>query len=90
MELIVQWCADAWKAIPEALIVASFEQCGLTNATDGSEDDLISAFKDGHTCAAGRCLLREQQVAFINAGLEAEAPETGAEEHAVEESNDEN
>jgi len=31
----------AWKAIPENIIVRSFKKCCVSNALDGSEDDIL-------------------------------------------------
>ena len=31
----------AWKAIPENIIVGSFKRCCISNALDGSEDDIL-------------------------------------------------
>ena len=31
----------AWKAIPESIIVRSFEKCCINNALDGSEDNIL-------------------------------------------------
>ena len=31
----------AWKAIPESIIVTSFKKCCISNALDGSEDDIL-------------------------------------------------
>jgi hypothetical protein len=31
----------AWKAIPESIIVRSFKNCCISNALDGSEDDIV-------------------------------------------------
>jgi hypothetical protein len=31
----------AWKAIPESIIVRSFKKCYISNALDGSEDDIL-------------------------------------------------
>ena len=31
----------AWKAIPESIIVRSFEKCCISNALDGSEGDIL-------------------------------------------------
>jgi len=36
----------AWKAIPESIIVRSFKKCRISNALDGSEDDILSEVKD--------------------------------------------
>jgi len=31
----------AWKAIPESIIGRSFKKCCISNALDGSEDDIV-------------------------------------------------
>jgi len=31
----------AWKAIPESIIVRSFKKCCISNALDGSEDQIL-------------------------------------------------
>jgi hypothetical protein len=31
----------AWKAIPDSIIVRSFKKCCISNALDGSEDDIL-------------------------------------------------
>jgi hypothetical protein len=31
----------AWKAIPYSIIVRSFKKCCISNALDGSEDDIL-------------------------------------------------
>jgi hypothetical protein len=31
----------AWKAIPASIFVRSFKKCCISNALDGSEDDLL-------------------------------------------------
>ena len=35
----------AWKAIPESIFVRSFKKCCISNALDGSEDDIL--WEDG-------------------------------------------
>jgi hypothetical protein len=37
----VRWVSAAWKAIPESIIVRSFKKCCISNALDGSEDDIL-------------------------------------------------
>ena len=32
----------AWKAIPESILVRSLKKCCISNALDGSEDDILS------------------------------------------------
>jgi hypothetical protein len=36
-----RWLSAAWKAIPESIIVRSFKKCCISNALDGSEDDIL-------------------------------------------------
>jgi len=31
----------AWKAIPESIIIRSFKKCCLSNAMDGSKDNIL-------------------------------------------------
>jgi hypothetical protein len=35
-----RWVSAAWKAIPESIIVRSFKKCCISDALDGSEDDI--------------------------------------------------
>ena len=46
----------AWKAIPESIIVRSFKKCCISNALDGSEDDILweddGEDKDDSDCVA--------------------------------------
>ena len=38
---VARWVSAAWKAIPESIIVTSFKKCCISNALDGSEDDIL-------------------------------------------------
>ena len=38
---VSRWVSAAWKAIPESIIVRSFKKCCISNALDGSEDDIL-------------------------------------------------
>lgn len=38
---VAQWVSNAWKKIPEKIIVKSFKKCCITNALDGTEDDIL-------------------------------------------------
>ena len=38
---VARWVSDAWKAIPESIIIRSFKRCSISNALDGSEDDIL-------------------------------------------------
>ena len=38
----MQWVSAAWKAILESIFVRPFKKCCISNALDGSEDDILS------------------------------------------------
>jgi hypothetical protein len=38
---VTRWVSTAWKAVPESIIVRSFKKCCISNALDGSEDDIV-------------------------------------------------
>jgi hypothetical protein len=38
---VARWVSATWKAIPENIIVRSFKKCRISNALDGSEDDVL-------------------------------------------------
>uniref|UniRef100_H3AKT5 Brinker DNA-binding domain-containing protein n=1 Tax=Latimeria chalumnae TaxID=7897 RepID=H3AKT5_LATCH len=38
ISLICKWMKDTWESIPEQMIHHSFLKCGISNATDGSQD----------------------------------------------------
>ena len=40
-DIICKWILEVWTAIPREMIVKSFKKCGISNAMDGSEDDLF-------------------------------------------------
>ena len=39
----VNWVSEAWRSIKEDTLIHSFLVCGLSNALDGSQDDLVSS-----------------------------------------------
>ncbi|CAI2188495.1 2789_t:CDS:2, partial [Funneliformis geosporum] len=39
--IICKWILEVWAEIPKEMIVKSFKKCGISNAMDGSEDDLF-------------------------------------------------
>jgi len=47
---VARWVSAAWKAIPESIIIRYFKKCCISNALDGSEDDILweddSEYKD--------------------------------------------
>ena len=38
---VARWVSAAWKAIPESIIIRSFKKRCISNALDGSEDDIL-------------------------------------------------
>ncbi|CAI7931670.1 unnamed protein product [Closterium sp. NIES-54] len=40
VELTLKWIAAAWKSVPKELIQWAFLTCGISNALDGSQDNL--------------------------------------------------
>ena len=38
---VARWVSAAWKAFPESIIVRSFKKCCISDALDGSEDDIL-------------------------------------------------
>ena len=38
---VAWWVSAAWKAIPESIIVRSFKKCCISNALDGSKNDIV-------------------------------------------------
>ena len=45
--LIVEWRIKSWQAISNETVAKSMKSSGLALAVDGTEDDLISCFKEG-------------------------------------------
>lgn len=41
LSLVVEWVKEAWDSIPEELIIKSFKKCAISNAMDGTEDDML-------------------------------------------------
>jgi hypothetical protein len=44
--IFLLWVSAAWKAIPESIIVRSFKKYCISNALDGSQDDILWEDKD--------------------------------------------
>ena len=40
-EMVLRWIDRAWREIPVDLITRSFKSCGINNALDETEDDLV-------------------------------------------------
>ena len=38
---ICTWIKDSWDEIPRDMVARSFKKCGISNAMDGTEDDML-------------------------------------------------
>ena len=45
--LCLEWVKQAWKTVTTEVVVNFFKACGISNNTDGSEDDWIHCMKPG-------------------------------------------
>ena len=54
--LVVEWIIKSWEEISNETVANSMKSCALALAVDGTEDGLISCFKEGKKCEAGRAL----------------------------------
>lgn len=41
LDLITTWVLDSWNDLSDQIIQRSFKKCGISNALDGTEDDLL-------------------------------------------------
>lgn len=57
---IVQWVKLAWRSLSTELIVNSFRTCGITVATDGSEDTDVHCLKPGQAAEGALEILRSE------------------------------
>ncbi len=64
LDKVCEWILASWNSVTKEIIIKSFKICGLSVATDGTEDEQIECFKDGHACADGREMLREENAEF--------------------------
>lgn len=72
MMVYLQWVCDAWDQLPTDLIKGSFKACGITNAVDGSEDNLIHCFKPHGPIPEGLALLKEKSAVAEAPAVEPE------------------
>ena len=56
MELIIK----SWEKVLKEMVTNSMKSCALVLAIDGSQDGLISYFKEWKKCKVGRGLLESQ------------------------------
>lgn len=39
---VCQWIKTLWDSVNEDIVIKSFKKCGISNALDGKEDELIN------------------------------------------------
>ncbi|GAA6099081.1 zinc finger protein 540-like [Tachysurus ichikawai] len=83
--LLVSWVLQAWEKLVTERLKNSFKVCGLTVASDGSEDHLIHCFKEGEPCTSGRELLVQARQAELAEAGEEEVEESDEEEEFANE-----
>ena len=38
---VCQWVKESWQELSKEMVEHSFKKCGISNALDGTEDDLV-------------------------------------------------
>ena len=38
---VASWVLEAWQDLPGEMVARSFKKCGISNSTDGTEDDML-------------------------------------------------
>ena len=38
---VASWVLEAWRDLPEEMVARSFKKWGISNSTDGTEDDML-------------------------------------------------
>ena len=38
---VCQWVKESWQELSKEMVERSFKECGISNALDGTEDDLV-------------------------------------------------
>jgi hypothetical protein len=38
---VCDWVKTSWQSVKEEILVESFKKCGISNAFDGTEDDVL-------------------------------------------------
>ena len=61
---LCKWVKISWDLVPVGIVKESFISCGISAATDGSDDHKIHCYKPGQPCEKGRCVLAERMKEF--------------------------
>ena len=86
----LKWVKKAWDSVTHDVIKRSFEACGISVATDGSEDDKIHCLKDGQVAAPACSAIAEKTAALfkpydVDNEDESDDPFADIEDHSDEE-----
>jgi len=44
---VASWVLEVWRDPPEEMVTRSFKKCGISNSTDGTEDDMLWEEEEG-------------------------------------------
>ena len=58
---VAWWVSAAWKATPASIIIKSFKKCCISNALDGSEDDVLWE-DDGEDKDDSNCMMDDSVI----------------------------
>ncbi|XP_078244344.1 uncharacterized protein LOC110070281 isoform X2 [Pogona vitticeps] len=58
---VCEWVKTSWDSVKEEIVVRSFKKCGISNALDGSEDDIF-LYEDSEESDVSDC----EQMSFLN------------------------
>ena len=64
-KLCLEWVNVAWRKVTTDVVIKSFKACGISNSTDGSEDDFIHCLKPGEV-AHGAAVTVSQETTKLN------------------------
>ena len=64
LQTLIDWVKQAWEKMSQNLISHSFLACGQTVNIDGSQDDMITCFKDTANCPGSLGMLQERMKAM--------------------------
>ena len=81
--LEVEWVIKSWQDISNETLAKSIKLCSLALAIDGTQDDLISCFKEGKKRVAGKALLKTQIPNFNHKNLHKNPFEISEEDTAA-------
>jgi len=61
LSTMCEWVNESWKGLSVAMVSRSFKECSISNAIDGSKDDVLWDDDDEH-CLSSLAVEDEDQV----------------------------